>query len=718
MLIERFGGRVPGTMEELLLLSGVGRKTANLVLIPSEPDPRWEAFAAAEPYFAVLAAPQFLRRNLTAERRREFFAGGETLVESMLRVVELRLAPEFAPPSILEYGCGVGRLAIPLARRADRVGGSVMAVDRSPAMLAIAREEAERQGVKNIEFRTPAELFSGHQGFDFISCYLVLQRLAPHDGLSLLGTLIDRLAPEGIGVFHVPFKTTDSPFVRATRWVRQRVPITNIAANAVRGRPLRDPFVSAATYDLAEVFGTLEDRSIDATHVVFDRHERLDTALLFVAVPPRPPTAARGPDHATPSESAPVDVADLIAGTSIEELNQAAEEYFASLTSWEHQLTKPFSHVHETPPLLVDVATLLRGLRLAPGSTVLEFGAGTGWLSRFLTQLGCRVILLDVSPTALKIARELYARLPIIGNRPEPEFLTFDGRHIELPDRSVDRIVCFHAFHHAPDPAAIVREFGRVLVPGGIAGFAEPGPRHSRSPLAQFEMRNYKVVENDIDVNEIGRIAGAAGFRDMQLAVFHTPPFHVSLREYEDFLAGGATTERWVRSTRLFLTNSRTFFLIKEGHERPDSRTIDGLKCEIHATLASPPVREGHPIAIDAIVTNTGGATWLPLDAGIGAVGCGVHLYDEAGRLLQFEFPVTPLTDPLREVNPGETVRCTVSLPPRSAGRYIVELDCVAAHVSWFAQLGSRPARVTADVGPSGVNPAKAGSHRARSPSL
>ncbi len=31
-LLERFGGRVPGTMEELLSLPGVGRKTANLIL--------------------------------------------------------------------------------------------------------------------------------------------------------------------------------------------------------------------------------------------------------------------------------------------------------------------------------------------------------------------------------------------------------------------------------------------------------------------------------------------------------------------------------------------------------------------------------------------------------------------------------------------------------------------------------------------------------------
>jgi endonuclease-3 len=33
MLVRRFGGRVPSTMEELTMLPGVGRKTANLVLI-------------------------------------------------------------------------------------------------------------------------------------------------------------------------------------------------------------------------------------------------------------------------------------------------------------------------------------------------------------------------------------------------------------------------------------------------------------------------------------------------------------------------------------------------------------------------------------------------------------------------------------------------------------------------------------------------------------
>jgi endonuclease-3 len=35
ILVDKYGGRVPGTMEELLTLPGVGRKTANLVLILS-----------------------------------------------------------------------------------------------------------------------------------------------------------------------------------------------------------------------------------------------------------------------------------------------------------------------------------------------------------------------------------------------------------------------------------------------------------------------------------------------------------------------------------------------------------------------------------------------------------------------------------------------------------------------------------------------------------
>jgi SAM-dependent methyltransferase len=474
--------------------------------------------------------------------------------------------------------------------------------------------------------------------------------------------------------------------------MRRRLPGVNALINAVRRHPIAQPFAGSYAYDLARVFETLQQRSIDTMHVVFEPHEGLDTALLYMEKPAERSAGGRSSDEPA------IEVTDLIAQSSIEELNRTAEEYFASLTSWDHQLTKPFSQAHEAPSLLLDMAILLQGLKLAPGSTVLDFGAGTGWLSRFLTQLGCRVVLVDVSPTALEIARGLYDRLPIIGERPAPEFLLFDGRTIALPDASVDRVLSFHAFHHAPNPGDILKELGRVLVPGGIAAFAEPGPRHSRSPVSQFEMRNYRVVENDVDVHHLWRVARACGFRDMQLAVFHGPPFQVSLQDFEDFLAGGPTTSHWVTSTRVFLRNARTFFLTKEGTERADSRRAEGLKCHIHATTGPQPALEASPLVIDLIVTNTGTATWLPWSVGHGGVGCGAHLYDEAGRLLAFDAGIAPLGESSGGVAPGETVRVSLTLPPRPPGRYVVELDCVAAQVSWFAPLGSRPARLPIDV--------------------
>ena len=96
-------------------------------------------------------------------------------------------------------------------------------------------------------------------------------------------------------------------------------------------------------------------------------------------------------------------------------------------------------------------------------------------------------------------------------------------------------------------------------------------------------------------------MCGTCGFRDLQLAVFHGPPYQVSLEDFEDFLAGGTATAPWVTSTRVFLRNARTFFLTKSGAERVDSRRADGLACHIHVAAIDVAVRVGTPIVIDAL---------------------------------------------------------------------------------------------------------------------
>ncbi|HEX8411995.1 MAG TPA: methyltransferase domain-containing protein [Thermoanaerobaculia bacterium] len=649
---------------------------------------RWNAFAAREPYFAVLTEPRFLRDRFDAAAEADFFRSGDEYVSDVYGTILGSVAHDFAPLTVLEYGCGVGRLVIPFARRAEQVLG----VDVSPAMIETARTHVERAGVRGVELMTADAFANDTRTFDLVNCFLVLQRLRRADGLALLRTLASRVNAGGVGVFHLPYHSHTSPSVRALRAARARVPGLNAAMNVARHKPASTPLIESNTYDLNEVFALLQD-DFEAPHVVFTRHGDLDGVIVHARKKSKdelPPVEADeegdGLKPVSPEDDF-IDVRKLIASTSIEELNRTAEEYFSSLENWEHHLAKPFANADDAPQLLITLGTILQGLQLAPGMTVLEFGAGTGWLSRFLTQLGCRMILLDVAPTALDIACDVYKRLPPIGDRPEPRFLVFDGHRIELEDASVDRILCFDAFHHAPNPHDVLREFGRVLKPRGIAAFAEPGPHHSRTPQSQYEMRTYGVVEADIDIHDLWEAAKRLGFVDLKLAAFSVPPFHVSLAEYEELLANGPALERWSAQTRDFLNNARTFFLTKAGAEVLDSRRTEGLRAEITAT------REG--LLVHATVRNTGKARWLDSHEPHGGVALGAHLHDAQGHLIDLDYTRVPLPSPL---DPGEETSVDMPLRPLPPGHYVIELDCVAEKVAWFAQVGSTPTRLELDV--------------------
>jgi SAM-dependent methyltransferase len=395
---------------------------------------------------------------------------------------------------------------------------------------------------------------------------------------------------------------------------------------------------------------------------------------------------------------APIDVRELISRSSLEELNVAAENYFAGLSGWDDHLAKPFSRAEDAPGLLINLGVLLQGLELAPGLRVLDFGAGTGWISRYLTQLGCEVVLLDVSETALAIAAESYRRQPVFGSQPAPRFLRYDGRRIDLPDGSIDRIVSFDAFHHATNPDSVLAEFGRILVPGGIAAFAEPGPDHSRRPQSQSEMRTYGVVENDVDIHAIWRAAEAAGFSEIRVAAFNVPPYHMTLRQFDDLLEGGEAYLRWAESTRHFLYDVRNFFLTRRGEQRLDSRQARGLSASIEISMP-PAVTAGASIPVRATVINTGSAIWLPSATERGGVSLGCHLYRD-GKLVSLDFHWERLSQ--ESVPPGETVELRFDLPPL-AGECILEFDCVANRICWFAEAGSRSIRVAVNAGENGA---------------
>ncbi len=68
-----------------------------------------------------------------------------------------------------------------------------------------------------------------------------------------------------------------------------------------------------------------------------------------------------------------------------------------------------------------------------------------------------------------------------------------DITSIPLPDASVDAIMCTEVFEHIPDPIAAVKEFGRLVKPGGYLLITAPfaslthfAPYHFASGLSRF----------------------------------------------------------------------------------------------------------------------------------------------------------------------------------------------------------------------------------------
>lgn len=393
-----------------------------------------------------------------------------------------------------------------------------------------------------------------------------------------------------------------------------------------------------------------------------------------------------------------IDPQDVIRRWSLDELNSAAEDYFASLADPSFQLAKPFSGVRDTPPILHNLGMLLEGMQLGAGMTVLELGAGTCWLSRLLTQMQCAAIACDVAPSALALGRRLFDEQPPAGrDLTPPRFLLFDGRRIELPDASVDRVICFDAFHHVPNRAEVLKELARVLRPGGLAGFSEPGPQHSRTPQSQLEMANYKVLENDIDLDQVFAEALAAGFTDGRFS----PRCELSLpvsayRELMEGRPGEALKQQILESVAAQQANKTVFFLHK-GAPASDSRAADGLACVIEPATRALRARTGARVDIRCTVRNTGSARWLVTTPGHhGEVMLGGHLYADDGRLVALDAVVRARLK--ADVPPGGSAELQAHLMAPAAGRYRLALDMVSEYVCWFGEVGSERPMLTLDV--------------------
>ncbi len=74
--------------------------------------------------------------------------------------------------------------------------------------------------------------------------------------------------------------------------------------------------------------------------------------------------------------------------------------------------------------------------------------------------------------------------------RCEVHLINGASESIELPDKSVDLVFCHQSFHHFVDQEAAIREFFRILKPGGILMLAESCRKYIHSFLIRLLFRH------------------------------------------------------------------------------------------------------------------------------------------------------------------------------------------------------------------------------------
>ena len=218
--------------------------------------------------WAVLSSDEYRSSSLTPEAEDRFWQSGEEHVAHVLAILRNEIAPQFAPRVALDFGCGVGRALVPLARRCDRVFG----LDASPTMVARARRHLDACGVANAEVHPVgrtigSEVLGGHR-VDFVHSVLVFQHIVAVEGLALFDQLLELLEPGGLGFVQFQCRNPGGDLERAIRALRLRYRWFN--ALCLKSRiPLFRDLVMLYEYDMTELLRRLADHRV--AEVVVER---------------------------------------------------------------------------------------------------------------------------------------------------------------------------------------------------------------------------------------------------------------------------------------------------------------------------------------------------------------------------------------------------------------------------------------------------------------
>ncbi len=255
-----------------------GRERWFSIMFNTDTDKQWEKFGQSEPYFGVLTDEKYLAANLTDENSRIFFESGCQHVEHILAQIGRQIDPGFSPEMALDFGCGVGRVAIPLARVVKRVS----AADVSGAMLKEAERNCKAAGLTNIDFyKSDDQLSLLSDKYDLVHSYIVLQHIPVDRGEQIFNRLLHLLTDRGIGVIHLTYGNSRAVWTSIKMFAKRYVPFIGGLYNLFQGRGFNEPQMQMNHYDLNRIFSMLQHAGVSDLFVEYTDHGGCLGATLY-----------------------------------------------------------------------------------------------------------------------------------------------------------------------------------------------------------------------------------------------------------------------------------------------------------------------------------------------------------------------------------------------------------------------------------------------------
>lgn len=246
-------------------------------MLKDDPDSSWETLARRDAYFGVLAEDKYSADKLNANHRNDFFLSGRDHIDAVIGEIERRFG-RIPRGSALDFGCGVGRLVIPLARAFD----SVVGVDVSPSMIDEAKRNCESAELGNVEFVLSQDDFAAHEGgYDFVNTYIVLMHIPTNRGMKILGRLIDAVNDGGAAAIQLLFARETNLLVKAVAKIRRNFWPLHYAINILSGKEWNYPLMQMNHYNMNRVLALLHKKGIRTLAVELSKRSTHQSATIM-----------------------------------------------------------------------------------------------------------------------------------------------------------------------------------------------------------------------------------------------------------------------------------------------------------------------------------------------------------------------------------------------------------------------------------------------------